>query len=174
MTAIVSDRCASISTISMKNFDCGWACEGCYNLSKKGVNRNPRSFLKRWNGSIPRCIDRQTRDELMLIDIEDAAKFADKNLKDKFNDPDGTQLWDKARAQADYGKEMAKLANSMPKSTFKLKANNSAPRTKLFFSHVADIFEEFPLLQNSLVFHLLRALVYEEVNGRKIPIIEPN
>ena len=169
MPAVISTECSGKGVV--KSHDGGLCCPECQALRKAKGGSNPRHMLINWYAKFNRCLDRRTRDELTASDLEDAEKFACNNWK-KFKD-DGVDLWDEANAQAEFGRDMAKLAKLLPKETYKLKANNSSPSTRAFFENVADVFEKNPDLENHLVTGLLKALVYEEVHGRKSPAIEP-
>jgi len=73
MPAIISSKCTKKGIL--KSMECGWVCEGCSKIRKSKGGSNPRNFLKNWGTSIPRCIDRRTRDELTPCDLDDAEVF---------------------------------------------------------------------------------------------------
>ena len=143
----------------------------CYALRAKGGS-NPRKTLKTWYDKLNRCLERRTRDKLNDSDLDDAERFANNNTF-RLNEETGELLREESKAQAQFGRSMAKLAKQMPKSTYKLRNSDSSPSTRSFFETAADVFEKNPSLNNHLVKHLLKALVYEEVYGRKVPEIEP-
>ena len=72
-------------------------------------------------------------------------------LKERVQD-----LHEEASAQAEYGREMAKLVKILPKKTHKMKQEDSSPSRKT----VADVFEKHPELNinNSLIKQILRAI----------------
>ena len=68
---------------------------------------------------------------------------------------------------------MAKLATQVPKTEYKLKNTNYVPTVYSFLSKAGDMSERYPLLQDYIVFHALRAMVFETCVGRKNSAIEP-
>ena len=66
---------------------------------------------------------------------------------------------------------MAKLATQVPKTEYKLKDTNYILSVRSLLSKAGDIFEKYPLLQDSIVFQYLRAMVFEKCVNRKNPAI---
>ena len=68
---------------------------------------------------------------------------------------------------------MAKLATQLLKIEYKLKGTNHVPRVRSFLSKSVDMFEKYPLLQDSIVFQALHAMVFEKCVSIKNPAIKP-
>ena len=85
----------------------------------------------------------------------------------------GLCLLEEARAQENFGKEMVKLATQVPKTEYKLKDTNSVSSICSLLSKVGDMFEKYPLMQDFIVFHALRAMVFETCVSRNNSVIEP-
>ena len=85
----------------------------------------------------------------------------------------GLYLLEEARAQANFGKDMANLATQVPKTEYKLKDTNSVPSICSLLSKVGDMFEKYHLLQYSIVFQSLRAIVFDKCVSRKNITIDP-
>ena len=73
------------------------------------------------------------------------------NNPNKFTE-DGLCLLEEARSEAKFGKEMAKLATQVLKTEYKLKDTNSIPSVRSLLSKAGDMFENYPLLQDSIIF----------------------
>ena len=66
------------------------------------------------------------------LDLDAANNFVHNN-PNKFTE-DGLCLLEEARSQANFGKEMAKLATQVPKTEYKLKDTNYVPSVCPFHS----------------------------------------
>ena len=168
MPAIRSTECTRKGII--KSPDGGWLCQNCFHLRKAKGGSNPLEFIKTWDPSIRRCLERRTRDELTTMDLDDAKKLS--CCKTTSFTSEGIILREEALAQWKFGRKMAKLAAILPKNTYKIRGSESSPSPNQFFSSAAVVFEKNPSLRNSIVYSLLQAMVYKEIGGRKNPIIE--
>ena len=197
MPALRAVECTGRATTSHKKY--GMICEPCLHLRQIKGGTNVRYVVNKWSESIGNCLDRRKRSELTWRDMEDAKQFA--HIDDKWLTKDGLVLKEEAKAQISYFNRMTRLNKSLPNKTFKISSTDEAisPDNFLLTAHTGEcrsslrtglfvhytlatsnnnclfhaVFEKNPSLRNSIVYALLKALVYKEITGRGNPEIEP-
>ena len=157
--SIVSKECTGVGMFRGK--DGGKVCSACKDLRDAKGGSNPGSVLNKWYEDLTRQLLFRKRESITTSDVSDAEKFIKRS--DDSLSPEGQQLKAEAKAIVDYAKYMSSIP--LPRGTFKLADENSAPGLDKFLTDIAKVVKKEPKFMDSLIVGLMKAATAKMLHG---------